>query len=119
EIVCSPATGGESFGIVLLEALACARPIVATRIDGYAGLVGDSGCGRLVPPADAPALAAALDGLLSDDEERRRCGARGLAVAREYDWPVIARRLEAIYEEARDSRRDRARPGTTTCSPTP
>ena len=115
DIVCSPAIGGESFGIVLLEALACERSIVATRIDGYAALVGDSGCGRLVPPGDARALAAAIDQLLSDDAERRRCGARGLEVARGYDWSVIARRLESIYEAARDSRSDRARPDTTRC----
>ena len=109
DIVCSPAIGGESFGMVLLEALACERPIVATRIDGYRAVVGDAGCGRLVAPGDPGALAAALSELLDDDDERRRCGARGLAVAREYDWPVIARRLESIYEEARDSTRDRAR----------
>jgi phosphatidyl-myo-inositol alpha-mannosyltransferase len=115
DIVCSPALGGESFGIVLLEALACGKPIVATRIDGYAALVGNSGCGRLVAPGDSAALATALDQLLSDDVERRRCGARGLEVARGYDWSVIARRLESIYEEARDSRFDRVRRGTTRC----
>jgi len=108
-IVCSPATGGESFGMVLLEALACETPIVATRIDGYRALIGDERCGRLVPPADAGALTAALCELLDDDEERRRCGARGLAVARAHDWSVIAARLESIYEEARGSRSDRAR----------
>jgi phosphatidylinositol alpha-mannosyltransferase len=113
DVVCSPALGGESFGIVLLEALACEKPIVATRIDGYAALVGNSGCGRLVPPGDSAALAAALDQLLSDDVERRRCGARGLEVARGYDWTVIARRLESIYEAARDSRSDRVRRDTT------
>jgi len=109
DMVCSPATGGESFGLVLLEALACGTPIVATRIDGYQAVVGDAGCGRLVPPGDAEALSAALCELLDNDEERRRCGARGLALARAYDWSVIARRLESIYEEARDSRSDRAR----------
>jgi phosphatidylinositol alpha-mannosyltransferase len=109
DLVCSPATGGESFGIVLLEALACGTPIVATRIDGYRTVVGDAQCGRLVPPADAAALAAAIGELLANDDERRRCGARGLALARAYDWPVIARRLESIYQGATDSTRDRAR----------
>src|SRR3982750_2113840 len=69
-----PARDGGRFGIVLPEALACEKPIVATRIDGYAALVGNSGCGRLVPPGDAAALAAALDHLLSDDAASRRCG---------------------------------------------
>jgi len=68
----------------------------------------------IMPPFTPAALAAALDDLLSDDAERRRCGARGLEVARGYDWTVIARRLESIYEAARDPRSDRVRRGTTT-----
>src|SRR5206468_8406389 len=50
DIVCSPAIGGESFGLVLLEAMACGAPVVASRIDGYAGLAGDNDCALLVPP---------------------------------------------------------------------
>ncbi len=66
DVVCSPALGGESFGVVLLEAMASRTAIVASRIDGYAALVGDADCGRLVPPADAEAIAAALCPLLDD-----------------------------------------------------
>ena len=57
DIVCSPALGDESFGIVLLEAMAAERPIVATRIDGYAELLAQAGSARLVAVDDAAALA--------------------------------------------------------------
>jgi len=97
DIVCAPATGGESFGLVLLEAMACGKPIVASDIEGFAELVGDSGCGVLVPPGDAPALAAALTDMLSDNARRHDLGARGAARAAEYDWRRIAARLESIY----------------------
>ena len=97
DLVCSPALGGESFGLVLLEAMACGTAVVASRIDGYAGLVGDTGSARLVPAADAGALADAIAELLTDDEQRRSLGARGTAHAARFDWRVIAERLDAIY----------------------
>jgi phosphatidylinositol alpha-mannosyltransferase len=97
DVVCSPATGGESFGIVLLEAMACEKPIVASRIEGYETLIGDADCGTLVPAGDADAIGAALLSLLGDGNRRRMFGARGLQAARAYDWAVIARRLDAIY----------------------
>ena len=97
DVVCSPALGGESFGIVLLEAMACGKPIVASRIEGYEALVGSTGCARLVAPGDADALAAELTALLKSPEEGRRLGQAGAAAAREYDWTVIGRRLDAIY----------------------
>jgi phosphatidylinositol alpha-mannosyltransferase len=103
DVVCSPALGGESFGVVLLEAMACSRPIVATRIDGYVGLVGDVQCGPLVPPGDAEALALALRSLLQDETLRRTLGARGGAAARAYDSSAIAQRLDAIYQRLRRS----------------
>jgi phosphatidylinositol alpha-mannosyltransferase len=104
DVVCAPATGGESFGIVLLEAMACQKPIVASRIEGYEALVGPAGCGTLVPPGDAGALGAAIRSLLGDATLRRTLGARGLEAARAYDWPIIARRLDAIYQELLASR---------------
>ena len=99
DIVCSPALGGESFGIVLLEAMACGRPIVASRIDGYVGLAGDADCGLFAPPGDAGAIERACVSLLQNDELRRAMGARGAAAARAYDWPAIAERLVFIYRE--------------------
>lgn len=100
DVVCSPALGGESFGIVLLEAMAAGVPIVASRIEGYDALVGASGAAALVPPADAEALAAVLSDLLRSPERRHEMGARGADAARAYDWTSIAERLEAIYRRA-------------------
>jgi phosphatidyl-myo-inositol alpha-mannosyltransferase len=105
DIVCSPALGGESFGIVLLEAMACGTPVVASRIEGYVALIGDDDCAVLVPPRDPAALAAALARLLSDEGRRRALAERGAAKARQYAWPEIAARLERIYESEHASAR--------------
>lgn len=107
DLVCSPATGGESFGVVLLEAMAAGRPVIASRIAGYAELVGDRGCARLVAPADAGALARAILDLLEQPAARARLAAAGLVTARAYDWKAIAIRVTEIYESARVHRRDR------------
>jgi phosphatidylinositol alpha-mannosyltransferase len=97
EVVCSPALGGESFGIVLLEAMAAERPIVATRIEGYMELLSGSGSARLVDVDDSVALADEIALLLAAPELRRALGARGAAFVQDYDWATIARRLESIY----------------------
>ena len=105
DVVCSPALGGESFGIVLLEAMAAGRPVVASRIDGYVGLVGDADCGaRIVPPGDAPALAREITALLADAELRRRLGAKGPTFAAGFDWEAIAKELQAIYHDVLNRR---------------
>jgi phosphatidylinositol alpha-mannosyltransferase len=110
EVVCSPALGGESFGIVLLEAMAAQRPIVATQIEGYAELVRDAGCARLFAVNDPSALAREITSLLDDSGLCRQLGERGAAFVRRYDWMVIARHLETIYVActAKDARRPQA-----------
>ena len=105
-VVCSPALGGESFGIVLLEAMACGKPIVASRIEGYEALVDAAGCARLVPPGDAPALARELTTLLDSPDTQRRLGAAGAAAALDYDLPAIARRLDGVYRRVVDAARN-------------
>lgn len=105
DIVCSPAIGGESFGIVLLEAMAAGRPVVASRIEGYAELVGDRDCARLVAAADAAALARELTDLLGDAAACARLSIGGRAVAREYDWSMLAGRVMEIYRSALAARR--------------
>ena len=102
DVVCSPALGGESFGIVLLEAMACGKPIVASRIDGYEALVGASEAARLVPPGDSAALATEISWLFGSAERRRTLGGRGSALAAGYDWPMVAQRLESIYRGVLD-----------------
>ena len=97
DVVCAPALGGESFGIVLLEAMACAKPLVASRIEGYAALVGGAKCARLVAPGNADGLSNELVWLLESEDRRRSLGEHGAAFVRDYDWSTIARRLETVY----------------------
>jgi len=95
----APSLGGESFGMVLTRAFACATPVVASDIGGYREVI-EPGTGVLVPPRDPGALADALVALLEDEERRRAIGiaARELAIER-YSWDRIARRLVEIYEQ--------------------
>jgi phosphatidylinositol alpha-mannosyltransferase len=104
----APSLGGESFGMVLTRAFACATPVVASDIPGYRDVMTpDTSVG--VPPGDAPALADAVAALLADEPRREALGAaaRQLAIDR-YSWPDIARRLVGIYEAARGIEAGRA-----------
>lgn len=98
DIFCSPAVGRESFGMVLLEAMATGKPIVASNIEGYASVVTQGQDGILVAPKDTRKLAEALMTLMGDRELRSRLGAQGLATARRYSWEGIARRVLCYYE---------------------
>jgi phosphatidylinositol alpha-mannosyltransferase len=96
----APSLGGESFGIVLVRALACATPVVASDIDGYRDVMTPETCVSF-PPGDVDALVEAVTGLLADEPRRSALGAAGreLAQAR-YAWSAIASRLLEIYVEA-------------------
>ena len=87
DVYASPATGGESFGIVLLEAMAAGTPIVCSDIHGYKGVVRRGREGLLVPPRDPRELAVALDQLIRDPGLREQMGAAGQARAEEFSWP--------------------------------
>jgi len=99
DIFCAPATGQESFGIVLLEAMAVGKPIVATNIEGYASVLTNGQEGLLVPPKNDRGLAQALLRLMSDDSLRQQMGDRGLVTAQEYNWEKVARRVLDYYEK--------------------
>jgi phosphatidylinositol alpha-mannosyltransferase len=98
DIFCAPATGGESFGIVLLEAMACGKPVVATNIQGYASVLAHGEEGLLVPPRDEESLAHALLSLLNDKSLRLQMGAKGRIKAEKYSWPNIARQIMDYYD---------------------
>jgi phosphatidylinositol alpha-mannosyltransferase len=100
EVFCAPATGRESFGIVLVEAMAAGLPIVATDIPGYREVVRDGEDGILVPPRDPAATASALGEILDDAELSKRLGESGRARADRYSWDAVTREVEAAYEEA-------------------
>jgi len=108
EVVCAPSTHGESFGIVLIEALAAGVPVVASDLPGYRSVLRDGLAGRLTPPGEPVALAHALEVMLGDDVLRRRLRAEGIAVSDAYSWSRVADRLEEVYAHAasRDLPRD-------------
>jgi phosphatidyl-myo-inositol alpha-mannosyltransferase len=96
----APSLGGESFGMVLTRALACATPVVASDITGYRDVMTPE-CAVAFPAGDEHALADAVDGLLADEPRRAGMGAAGRRLAQErYAWDAIATRLVSIYEDA-------------------
>jgi len=105
DVFCAPATSRESFGIVLLEAMAVGKPIVATNIEGYAGVVTQGEDGLLVPPQDSRALAQALISLMMDESLREQMGAKGKLKARDYSWKLVAQRVLDYYTRVLDKSR--------------
>ena len=101
DIFCAPATGGESFGIVLLESMASGRPVIASAIPGFAQVVTEGGEGVLAPAGDVDAWAAVLNRLLDDPDLRRRLGAHGLRTAHRYDWSHVVDQVLDVYSQAR------------------
>jgi phosphatidylinositol alpha-mannosyltransferase len=112
DVYCAPNVGGESFGMVLTEALAAGAPVLASDLGAFravlfpdgdgagAGGVGADGAGVLFPTGDARALAAALDALLDDPARRAAFRVAGQARAAEFDWPVVAAAVLRVYRAA-------------------
>ncbi|RBY76713.1 alpha-(1-2)-phosphatidylinositol mannosyltransferase [Geodermatophilus sp. TF02-6] len=98
DVYCAPNLLGESFGIVLIEAMAAGAPIVASDLDAFATVLEDGAAGVLVRRGDARELARALGDLLADPQRRARLSATGTRVAAAYDWSVVARRVLDVYE---------------------
>jgi phosphatidylinositol alpha-mannosyltransferase len=103
DLYLGPAAGGESFGVVLIEAMAAGLPVVASDIPGYREVVDDAVEGFLVPPGDAPGVAKAATRILGDPELASRLGDAGRRRAGGFDWDVVATRLESIYALAAGS----------------
>jgi phosphatidylinositol alpha-mannosyltransferase len=99
EVFCAPATGRESFGIVLVEAMAAGLPVVASDIPGYREVVRDGVEGILVTPRNPDVLAAAVGRLLDDPGTAKRLGAAGRERAHRFSWDVVAGEVEDLYRE--------------------
>ena len=111
DIFCAPATGRESFGIVLLEAMASGLPVVATEIPGYLSVVSPGRDAVTVRPKGWAELGAALTLLALDEQLRRRMGEAGLEKARRYSWREVAIRVIEVYQQARLAAAGRLEPG--------
>ncbi len=98
DVYCAPNTGGESFGIVLVEAMAAGTAVVASNLDAFRRVLEDGEAGRLVPVEDSAALGEALIEMLSDDAVRARYVDAATAAVQRYDWSVVADVILQVYE---------------------
>ncbi|MER7435094.1 glycosyltransferase family 4 protein [Pseudonocardia alni] len=99
-VFCAPHRGGESFGMVLTEAMAAGAPVLAADLESFRAVLDDGRTGALFPPGDDAALTAALTRLLDDGAARARLAAAGRDRARRYDWPVVASDVLRVYRAA-------------------
>ncbi|MGZ6341162.1 MAG: glycosyltransferase family 4 protein [Candidatus Limnocylindrales bacterium] len=97
DVFVSPATGRESFGIVLLEAMAAGAPVVCSDIHGYKGVVHRDEQAILVPPRDAKSLALGIGRVLADDDLRARLAENGRRRAEEFSWERVTAKVEDYY----------------------
>jgi len=98
DVFCAPNTGGESFGYVLVEAMASGAPIVASDIDAFRQVLRDGQAGELFETGNPAGLAAAAGRLLDDPAHRAALATAATAAVRELDWSVIARDVVRVYE---------------------
>jgi phosphatidyl-myo-inositol alpha-mannosyltransferase len=98
DVFCAPNTGGESFGIVLAEAMAAGAPIAASDLDAFRQVLRGGRAGELFETGDPAALAAAAGRLLDDPRLRADLSAAASEAVRVYDWPVVARDVVQVYE---------------------
>lgn len=98
DVYCAPHLGGESFGIVLVEAMAAGTAVVASDLDAFRRVLADGDAGRLVPVDDADGMAAALIEILEDDQLRAGYVARASEWVHRYDWSVVSAQIMRVYE---------------------
>jgi len=98
DVYVAPNTGKESFGIILLEAMASNTPIVASDIVAFRDVLEGGKCGVLVPPGDPSALAQAVIALLLNKPRREELAIAGAKRVKQFDWPVLAGRIVEVYE---------------------
>ena len=98
DVYCAPNTGGESFGIVLVEAMAAGTAVVASNLDAFRRVLCDGEAGRLVDVEDSAALAEGLIAVLADAKLRSRYVKAATAAVGRYDWSVVADEIMRVYE---------------------
>jgi phosphatidylinositol alpha-mannosyltransferase len=101
DVFCAPNTGGESFGIVLAEAMAAGAPIVASDLDAFRMVLHGGEAGELFATGDADGLAQAAARLLDDPPRRAELSAAARRAVRAFDWPAVAREVVQVYETVR------------------
>ena len=103
DVLCAPSLGGESFGMVLIEAFAAGTPVVASDIAGYRQVVNHGHDGLLVPPAQPLELAEALRSLWLDPARRKAMGAAARERAADFGWPRVAASVADVYQRTLES----------------
>ena len=98
DLYVAPHTGGESFGIVLVEAMAAHTPVLASDLVAFRAVLDDGRCGQLFPMGDAQALAKEAVSLLSDPDRRSKMRASADRHVQQYEWPKVAARIVSVYE---------------------
>ena len=98
DVFCAPNTGGESFGIVLTEAMAAGAPIVASDLDAFHRVLRGGKAGELFTPGDPADLARAARLLLDDPARRAVLSAAATSAVSAYDWTTVARDVLNVYE---------------------
>ncbi|AVH98396.1 MULTISPECIES: glycosyltransferase family 4 protein [Streptomyces] len=102
DVYVAPNTGGESFGIILVEAMSAGAPVLAADLDAFAQVLDQGGAGELFANEDADALADAAIRLLGDEERREELSTRGSAHVRRFDWSTVGADVLAVYETVTD-----------------
>ena len=98
DVYCAPNTHGESFGIVLIEAMATGTPVVASDLEAFRRVLEDGAAGVLVPVGDPASLATALADLLGDPTRRKVLAEAGRRTVEQYDWSTVTARIVEVYE---------------------
>lgn len=102
DVYVAPNTGGESFGIILVEALSAGAAVLASDLDAFAQVLDQGAAGELFANEDADALAAGAVALLRDPQRREELGIRGSAHVRRFDWSTVGADILAVYETVTD-----------------